>query len=1319
MKSKNKYLDIIKELTLLISLFIPLSLLAFDSGKSKQVHFTDKNGLPRNIVSCFVQDHFGYGWVGTGNGIARFDGYSFVRYDVFEGQFINSILVDRHNRLWVGSDAGLYSYSRENDNFQLLVGGYIKQLTEFKDSLYFLIANRLVKMDNQGDTVSYENPGINTYAVCNDGTWIARSNDGLVLNGQETKFLEKRNVSLVKKLNDELWVFCRNGDIFRLKDRILQKADIDNHQNITDIEKIGNEYWIATDGNGILIVDEDLNLVRHLLRNQGENLLTSNSIYDIYNGIDHSVWISTYGAGLSLLSTEKRAFHNILPDPANLNSLVDKEGTTVLTDNNRYFLGTNYGFSVFDLQKSKFQGIPGNELKQMVSGSKVTAFSTDGDNIWLGTYDGLLAKFSKELKLLKTYHPCSEGNEMQQIIRLFRVNDNYLLIGTHYRNKSLLLFNTATGEATPVELGYRTQNKFNYQVNSIRRNRSGEIVVMIRNLGIFVFNQSQNNLENIYSDLNSRITFRLNDFYQDREGNYWFATQTDGLLKLSTDGRIFEKWTTANGFPTNSLLTIESINDSILWISSISGLCSFDMKSKHVQIYNIRHGLASNEFLPRSSNVIENNKLIFGHSEGFTIIDPQKEVIDTSKTRVVISDISFHNQSIKKLGDEIALNEPLEKIEKIILPYSRNSFTIRFFTLNNELPKFNIFSYRLKGLESNWIYLGENNQTTYTNLSPGDYEFQVKCTNKSNVWNDIPTTLKIRIRSPWYLSWVAIAIYIILGFAFTGFGLMIYRNRIHLKKELEISEFKAQKEHELTENKLAFYTNISHDLKTPLTLISAPVNDLLKSDNLEKEQIKKLEVIKRNASHLYKLISDLVDFRKITLNQLPLRVIPANLHPVIENIYESFINECHKRDIDFTYNLNFNEQVYFDIEKIEKILWNLLANAVKFTPEGGKIWVKANLISLAEGMFTEIEVGDTGKGIADEEKARIFDRFYQVQQTTNVNIGGSGIGLSIVHDLVELHHGTINVQSEPGKGSIFTIKIPAEEKFYNSIEKSVRQDVLAETNTAGEKPAFELSPPVHFNSNVRKYNLPKMIIVEDNEEFREYLASHFNTRFKVFAAPDGIEGLKLIVETDPDIIITDAMMPGMNGYELSRKVRENFGTSHIPVVMLTANSAIEQKIEGLSSGVDSYVTKPIEIEFLDATVSTLLQNRKKLKEKFLGVEKIEDSNNSIPETDLQFLNNLKDFILGNISDENLNIDTLVKHFSISRTQLNRKIRALTNYTPNNYIKHLRLKKAYELLKLKKLRVNEVAFETGFTDPNYFTMCFRKEFGDSPSKVGEA
>jgi len=1287
--------------------------------KMKVIHYTVNDGLPRNIVTSFVQDKYGYGWVGTRNGLARFDGYDFISYESLTGLFINSMVTDNNNNLWISSNNGLYLYNRESDSFNLVRQGYTHHLRFYDGVIYFLMGKNLMMIsDNKTPEMVFDKK-INIFLVTDKGIWYSSEKGGLSLFGKGVHLFKNKSISLIEKVDDNnLFVACNNGSLYVIKGKNkIQKINLDNHHKIFDIVKVDNEYWIATDGNGIFILDANLNNIEHIYNKVNSvAILPSNSIYDIFVSDDDVIWISSFGAGLTCLLPENMPFENISPRAENKNSLVAKEGYAMFIDGDKYLLGTNYGFSEWNRLTNKYKNHTIEKLIPELKGTKIRTITKDYQkNYWIATYDGLMGKYSPDFKLLKTFHPVSDSpEEIQEIVQVFNIDNKQFLIASLIPGKSLVLFNTQTGKTQKVLYDKTNMRRKFWHVASIRKNQSGQIVVLINRLGLFQYIPENNMIYNLTPEINEKLNLVLNDFYQDKQGNYWIATKVYGLMKFSPKGEIIRKWNHKDGLPANTVLRLESIDDKSLWISTIDGLCRLDMKTDRLQVFDSRHGLSTNEFSPRSSVETPDNKIIFGCSDGFVIVVPGKVVVDTCKTKVVISDIVFQNTSIKQLPGKKFLEVPLEETKKIVLPFSRNSFTIKFFTNDDDLPKYNNFAYRLKGLEKEWIYLGEINHTTYTNLSSGTYTFQIKSTNKSNIWNEIPTEIVIKILPPWYRTWLAYLLYTTFFISIIFLFFRYYRKRLKWKLELDMANYKAIKEHELTEKKIVFFTNISHDLKNAATLISAPVNDLLDIGNLKDEQIKKLKVIKRNAERLYKLNADLLEFRKITQNQLPLKVQNSDLEPVINNIYESFSQECLKKDIEYVLDYNVDGKVFVDIKKIEKILWNLLSNAVKYTPKDERILLSVISVDKSDDRHLEMVVEDTGKGFSQKHLNKIFDRFYQVEKNESTLFGGVGIGLFIVKELTYIHHGNINVESEPGVGSKFTVTIPADKKDFTDDEFAADEEVIEtiKPDNIFVHPELEEEQP----GATKKYNRQKIVIVEDNAEMRLYLTEHFSTYNTVYSAKNGKKGVELIKQKEPDIIISDVKMPEMTGYELCDSIKNDFNTSHIPVILLTANTALDDKIKGMYAGADSYITKPFEIHYLDAVVNSLLENRKKLREKFIGIEPVENNDEKLSKKDVEFINQIKELIFKNISDPELNIDTLVKHLAVSRSQLNRKIKSLTGLTPNNFIKTIRLKKAYELLREKDNRVSDVAYQTGFSDPNYFTICFKKEFGENPSQI---
>ena len=1301
----------------------------FSSGQEKYLHFSEINGLPRNITTCLEQDKYGYLWIGTGSGIARYDGKNFISYPELTGVGVSYLLCDTRDNLWVAASEGLFRYNRLTNYFETIIQGYITKVQEDRGEIYFIMISSInnssvFKVKSDSSWLVFKGNSLSDFCFSQEGIWLSLSNGGVKLLSRESGFkeitasyLNKKGVEVVSKIDDKLLIGCYNGQIYAIQEngRPVEVA-ITNHYYFRRIVKIGEEIWLATDGNGIIILDKDLHFLKILQRNENTNAsINSNSIYDIYPGNNQEIWIASYGAGLTCILPDNLLFQNILPEKGNHNSLVANEGVSICTKNPLVYFGTNYGLSTWNEKTQDFKNLSSEQLRKELNGTKVTALFVDRQNIlWVGTYDGLLGHYTPDYSLIKTYHPSSTvPDEMQRIVILKEIPDNHLLIVTQFQSNILVNFDRSNGTTQVFEL-YSKGSRITYcLLNSLRENRRGELLALISNQGLFHVNWRENVLENRLQAMNKRIGSFVSDFYPDKKGNYWFASSDDGLLCLSEDGKQYRKWTVKDGLPSNTLIRIESTDDRFLWISTISGICRFDTRTYQVLNFNLNDGLPANEFLERVSAKTEEGKIIFGSSAGFTIVDPDKVVPDTSTTDIIISDITFQNQSIRSHQGKQLLKQSLEETKELRLPFNRNSFSVHFFAKDKVFLRYHNYAYRLLGFEKEWTYLSETNYATYTNLRPGPYIFEVKTADKTR--EGIPTRLTIHIQSPWYLRWFAFIGYAIIIITILYLTVYAYLKRMELSKEKEMSEFEIQKEHELTEKKLEFFTNISHDLKTPLTLIDAPVSDLLQSENLDQDQVKKLELVKRNSKRLYSLISDLLDFRKLTRGLHKLEVNETDLFGIFEAIHNFFEEECKNKSILIEASVKKDMKAYLDVAKVEKILWNLVSNALKFSNPGGSIYLNAEEIYSDGVRYVDLAVKDEGIGIPEEEVSKIFDMFYKTGNSGKRNIQGTGIGLSIVREMVEIHHGTIKVLSAPQKGTTFRVMIPADKESYSENELMKDKNVVITDNpyvgTENEEKKFQAD--IHQ----KQYNLPRILIVEDNSELRDYLAGHLSKRFRVYEAEDGAEGLIKAMEINPDIILTDVQMPNMNGYEFCKEIRHNFDTSHIPVIMLTANSTIEHQITGLSTGADAYLTKPFDIKLLDAQVNSLLENRKHLRSKFMGIESSENLNKTLPQKDIDFILGLKLFVEENIMNQELNVDLLSRHFAVSHAQLHRKIKSLTGSTPNNVTKSIRLKKAYRLIREEGMRVSEAAYQTGFSDPNYFTTCFKKEFGENPSQIG--
>jgi signal transduction histidine kinase/DNA-binding response OmpR family regulator/ligand-binding sensor domain-containing protein len=1299
----------------IIGFFFLQTLICFSASTERFLHFTEIDGLPRNITNCIAQDQYGYIWIGTNNGVARFDGKDFNHYEELSDAGIIQLLYDSENTLWAGTNRGLYKYNPITNFFDLVTEGYIAKMTEDKGTIYFLMMSDIFKIENNEPVLVFQGNDISDFCFSEEGLWVSKSDDGLSLfdrnNNFETvkaSFLKNLSVAQIKIIDSLLLVGMYNGELYTItENRHLKEVKVNNHYFYKTFKTIGDEIWAATDGNGIIVFDKNLKFLRKLDRNSNNSIsINSNSIYDILLGRNKEIWIATYGAGLTCILPDNQLFRNILPEKGNNNSLVANEGVSVFVNEPKIYFGTNYGLSEWNISTQQFKNLPSNQLQKELNGTKVTALSVDTDKaVWVGTYDGLLGKYSSDLTLIKSYHPCSKHpNEMQQIVGIKEVSQNNLVLLTQFHSQVLLNFNKTTETSSVFELYFKGSNVTYCLLNSLRSNQQGELLAVISNLGLYHVNWKENVIENRLQGLNTQLqSTTISDFYHDQEGNYWISSSTDGLFCISADGSLIKKWTEKDGLPSNVLVRIESTDDRYLWISTISGICRFDTESDEILNFNHRDGLPANEFQDRVSAKLNDGRVVFGSLAGFTLIDPSKVNTDTIPTEVVISDITFQNQSIRSPHGAQYLTKALEETEKIVLPYNMNSFTIHFFTKNKSFSKYNNYEYRLVGLEENWNYQGETNFTSYTNLSPGTYTFEIKSADKSQPGHT--TSLNVNIMAPWYLSLYAYVFYIILFFIILYLSIYAFLKRFELLKQEEISAYKLQKEHELTEKKLEFFTNISHDLKTPLTLISAPVKDLLQSEDLNHEQLNKLSIVDRNSKRLYKLITDLLDFRKITNNQFNLEVKETDISALIKNSYEAFIEDCRSKSVKLVYSASESLTAYVDTEKIEKIVWNLLSNALKFTPNGGEIVISLKEFNENHIRKIELKISDNGIGVSEADKNKIFERFYKGKKTGEINHEGTGIGLSIVKELIVMHHGQIHVDSIPDQGSTFCVTIPIDKKAYHENEIAIC-----------ERPTETMHSNTYDEAGHLKNNTQRILVVEDNDELRDYLAANFLKKYTVTTAADGFEGLKIVRKKDIDIIITDVQMPKMNGYDFCKELRADFDTSHIPIVMLTANNTIEQQLEGLSTGADIYLTKPFDIRILDAHIVSLLERRDKLRKKFSGIGASENLHKTLPQKDVDFILELKQLIEKNMMNHELNVEFLSVHFSVSLAQFHRKVKSLSGTTPNNLIKSVRLKKAYQLIREEGCRVSEAAYQTGFSDPNYFTTCFRKEFGETPSQV---
>jgi signal transduction histidine kinase/DNA-binding response OmpR family regulator len=815
-----------------------------------------------------------------------------------------------------------------------------------------------------------------------------------------------------------------------------------------------------------------------------------------------------------------------------------------------------------------------------------------------------------------------------------------------------------------------------------------------------------------------------------------------------------------------------------IWISTDYGLSRLDTKTLQFRNFYKQDGLLNNQFYWSASCKSNDGELYFGGTEGLNYFKPEYVLEYKYIATPEVTKFKIFNQEVKAgsiFHKKKVIKKPIYISDTIYLSYRDNNISFDFSAFDYYLPEKTSFAYMMRGLDKDWIYVpAQRRFANYSNLNGGTYHFLLKAANCDGIWNEKPTEITIIITPPfWKTQWFTILI-IVFVVMITFFIIQLQmRNIIRQKKVLEEKvivrtkkiedqkiilekqavdliesnqklerrqiQIEQQKEElenknneissqrdelillnnkveEINQKQLSFFTNISHEFRTPLTLIISPLERLIHKFRGDDETENILNILSRNAQRLLLLINQLLEIRKIETGNQELQVEMTDTQSYFLEIFDSFIELASKNGIEYTNEININGETWIDKEKLENVLYNLIANAFKFTPPGGKITLKVDSYQLEEDIYLNISVSDSGIGISNQQIGRLFDRFYQVTESKNHKYSGTGIGLSLVKSLVDIMYGNVDVKSEPGKGSEFIVTIPVNKQFFANheidtsglvFESGIRDKVAILYDQIIE------SPNVDFNLTNKE--ISKVLVIEDNQDMRLYICSNLSRNFNVFQAENGKAGFEMARKEEPDLIISDIMMPEMNGLELCQKIKNNLYTSHIPFVLLTAKGEVEDFVEGLEIGADDYISKPFNIEILIAKVSGIIENRKKLKKKFSSLEEVTPSDFTTSKLDEQFFNKINKMIEVHYSDPEFDIDKFATNMFVSRSQLYKKLKAITDLSANDYLTVFRLKKSVELLKKGELQISEIAYNTGFNDPKYFSRIFKKYYQCTPSE----
>ncbi|MEJ2196192.1 MAG: response regulator [Ignavibacteriaceae bacterium] len=800
------------------------------------------------------------------------------------------------------------------------------------------------------------------------------------------------------------------------------------------------------------------------------------------------------------------------------------------------------------------------------------------------------------------------------------------------------------------------------------------------------------------------------------DGILWCATNGQGLIRYDTKTDTKSFIGTADGLLTYSIQGLEQDTSGNLWLSTPSGLTRYNPKKKTFNHYFKEDGFFTNNFTYSAHSKSKNGEMIFGSLHGVITFYPDSIKTSGYIPPLVLTDLKIQNESIG-VGKNSPLKKNISVSNKIELAHDNNDLTITFASLDFNHPDRIKYSFYLENFEENWREPGLEHTAYYTNLDPGDYIFKVKGTNSDGVWNETGASLKIIILPPWWETWWAYTIYITIILGLIYFLRRYELNRKNLKHGLELERFETEKYQEIDRMKSRFFANISHEFRTPLTLIKGPIQQMISGEftgNIKKQY----QIILRNTNRLMQLINQLLDLSKLDSGEMVLRTSPEDIVSLINGLTQSFESLAKQKNIELQFQSSDKEvTAYIDRDKFEKIVINLLSNAFKFTPEGGFVSVKisSTFDKTSNIEFAKIKISNSGEGISSDKLDKIFDRFYQADDSSVRNYEGTGIGLSLTKELVELHHGKIKAESEPGKVTTLTVYLPLGKKHLHpeeiletptEITPEIDTKLVESTLTHESETGTTTRPTVKDSST--------LLIVEDNADMRNYMRESLESSYKIIEAENGEEGIQQSLEHSPDMIISDVMMPKMDGFQFCTEIKKDERTSHIPVILLTAKASGESKIEGLETGADDYLTKPFDTRELLVRIKNLIEQRKRLQKKFQKEFTVSPGEITVTSIDERLVQKAIAVVEKNISDPNFDTVMMAKETGISRTLLNTKLKALTGLPTGEFIRTLRLKRAAQLLQKGYGNVTQVAYDVGFQNLSYFAKAFRKQFGQSPS-----
>ena len=1351
----------------------------FASGRPYRFEqLTATRGLSSSYVEDIHQSCDGLMWIATRNGLFQFNGYTFRVYKsnqlharLLTSNYITCLHEDADGNLWIGTDRGLNVLNRKEESVRRIKNNELDKTCINAivsiDEHHLMIGTEkgLFQFDTHNDSLVAFNKS-NTHGVFSPTTvksllhdkkgyiWIGTWERGLyryhharhemiaypMMNAGNSAHV------LYEDSKNNIWVGtwghglqrlinaydAKNVSWYTYNNNILNESSINSNliYSISE-DKISQRIWVGTNLGLSILEDESLGRFTNYYPQtiDNEKSVSSGEISTIYTDKQGFIWLGYLGCGVNFVNPIPSRFNTLSLQSLNLKrrSLklihVNRDGHTL-------WMSTGHrGLMLYDINKqtaTRAQDIDAFKGLDNVPNIQSILEAHDG-RFWMGSYNKGIYIYDPKKKgndaLVHLNNQTGESIKGGRIYALHEDKEHTMWVGSEMGISAI----KPSGKT--IYFGHLTADSLSLGdalVLFITTDKDGNVWAATSHNGIYRLQGKGDNanaytLEN-FSIYNQKLDcVNLSCIAQDKHGRIWAGGEGGGLNLYDEKNNCFVQCHKTWNLAGDAVYNLQVDEHDNLWMATNVGLMCVmppaDGESAKYRLYSVTDGLTSNIYGRCCSDIDRTGTLYYACAQGISYFNP-RELLSAPViySPLVITDIKIHNQNWNNLDFKerykISALAPAYA-QKITLNYKQNNFNIEFASLGYDNPTRQYYAYMLEGIDHNWHYVNASQRNAYyNNLPAGTYHFMLKATNGNGVWNPDVKHLEIVILPPPWLTWWAKMIYALLVLAI---GYFIYRNlmnRMRVKNELQLREVERDKAMELSHAKLQFFTNITHELLTPLTIISAAIDELLVSNPQNKERY---EVITNNINRLIRLIQQILEFRKVESGNLKLRVACGNITQFIQDNVNSFKPLIKKKRLELDFITEGDDcMMWYDADKIDKILYNLLSNAAKYNKPGGHIRVSIAMDEHIHSMI--LKVKDDGDGIPQKAQATLFKRFYDGQYREHKTIG-TGIGLSLTRDLVTLHHGSITVESDLGKGTCFTVTIPTEETYYTAEE---RGGIAITEKTGNASPGTLLTTPqenmTNENEDTPKYSL---LIVEDNAELTELMAKLLANDYRIFTAPNGRKALEVLEEEEVDLIVSDVMMPEMDGMELCKHIKEDINTSHIPVMLLTAKTAEMDQANGYQAGADSYLTKPFNSMVLHARIENLIKARQQDKKTFKNRITFETEGLNYTSIDEDFLQRAINCVQQNLTDADYDLDKFLNDMGTSKSTLFRKMKSLTGMSYVTFIRNVRLKEAARILSEKKnVRISELAYAVGFNDPRYFSACFKKEFGATPKEYYE-